>query len=67
MHTRLENFITNNQLDPVATMNRLQGAGVISDNCITAQDVAAVDCLVAITWLLKHQPTDKDHEGESRE
>ena len=48
---QLENFIENNRLDPVAAMNELQEAGIISDNCICAADVA--NCKEAVKWLIK--------------
>lgn len=55
MANQLENFVANNQLDPVATMNRLQGAGVVSDLCVAVGEVAPADCAAAVAWLLKNQ------------
>lgn len=40
----LEDAIGKFQLDEVKTMNALQAAGLVSDNCVTARDVAAADC-----------------------
>lgn len=55
MANQLENFVSNNRIDPVETMNRLQGAGVVSDLCVTLADVAPADCAAAVAWLLKNQ------------
>ena len=50
----LESFLEAQGLDESSAMNKLQDAGVISDNAITAQDVANGDCLRAVKWLLNH-------------
>ena len=34
-------------LDPVKAMNLLQDYGLVSDNCVTVEDVAEVDCDLA--------------------
>lgn len=36
----------------ISAMNRLTEAGIISDNCVLAADVAEVDCERAI-WFLR--------------
>lgn len=50
--------IAKHQLDFTKTMNALQRAGVVSDNCIHAGSVAKADCPKAIQaidkWLPKH-------------
>lgn len=50
----LELYIQKHGLDPVATMNRLTDAGIISDNCVNASDVASIDCFHACLWLQKN-------------
>jgi hypothetical protein len=43
-------------LDEVRVLNALQGeAGLISDNCVTAADVAGLNCFHACAWVLEHQ------------
>lgn len=32
-------FVKQNKIDPVAAMNELQDAGVVSDNCVDVLDV----------------------------
>lgn len=38
--------------DEIEAMNRLTESNLISDNCVTAKDVAEVDCERAI-WFLR--------------
>lgn len=45
----LESFIAFKKLDEKEVMNILQEYGIISDECITANDVA--DCGKAVSWL----------------
>jgi len=47
----LEQYIDKYALDEIETLNRLTEAGLISDNCVLACDVAESDCLKAIEWL----------------
>lgn len=47
----LVKYIRKNLLDPVKVMNLLMDSGLISDNCVTPEDVADVDCARAIEWL----------------
>lgn len=50
----LEEYLAASRLDPIAAMNQLQDAGIISDNCVSAGDVAdgeKGDCLRAVKWL----------------
>lgn len=44
----LERCIQDYKLDEVKTMNGLQSAGIVSDNCVRAHDVAEADCLTAV-------------------
>lgn len=46
---KLENWISNRQVDEVKVMNLLQDYGVISDNVIWAKDCG--NDLKAIRWL----------------
>ncbi len=48
----LEAFLTESGMDETKAMNQLQDAAMISDNCIWACDVANVDCLRAVKFLL---------------
>lgn len=49
---KLEKYLWTHGIDPVQAMNILQGtAGVVSDNCVTAHDVAAADIPEAIAVL----------------
>ena len=49
-------LITMLGLDETKVLNALQGyAGLISDNCVTAADVAGKDCFVACSWVLENQ------------
>ena len=50
MNTLL-NFIRAHRLKPSEVMNRLQGAGIVSDNCVTVADVAEADQIAAVEWL----------------
>ncbi len=43
-------------MNETEAMNRLQANGVVSDECVTAKDVAAADCPRAIRWLEKNLP-----------
>lgn len=52
---KLQIFLANNGIDERAALNRLQDAGAISDNCVHASDVAAVDVPGAIKLLLKER------------
>lgn len=47
----LESYLKTNNLDPMTTMNRLQDAGIVSDNCVTPRDVAEADCGRAVDYL----------------
>ena len=56
MKNQLEIFLENNQMDAKRAMNELQAECVISDNCVTAADVA--NCKAAIKFLI--QPKNKN-------
>ena len=43
MKNKLQIFIEKNGLDEIKTLNLLQNNGIISDNCVTAADVADVN------------------------
>lgn len=47
----LQNYIILNGLSETDTMNKLQDQGIISDNCVNAEDVANVNCDRAVEWL----------------
>jgi len=47
----LEQYISEYALDETDVLNSLTEAGVISDNCVLACDVADSDCAKAIVWL----------------
>ena len=55
----LEIYIREQQLDPRATMDRLQGSGVVSDNCVAPADVFGVDNFRAIVFLDKNKTPKK--------
>lgn len=61
----LERWIKDSKVDPIQSMNRLQDNGIISDNCIYAEDVADVDCESAIKFLsLKDDVSTKGFNDE---
>lgn len=47
--TTLRDYIRTHRLDETATLNLLQDHGIISDECVTAEDVG--DSGRAVTWL----------------
>lgn len=47
----LQSHLQRNHIDEVETMNILQTHGVISDNCVSAKDVANQDAERACEWL----------------
>lgn len=47
----LEKYIESHGWDEAEAMDTLQIAGIISDNCVTAKDVADVDCKEAVEFL----------------
>lgn len=49
MKNKLENWISNRDVNEVKVMNLLQEHGVISDNCVLAKDCG--NDLKAIRWL----------------
>ena len=52
----LQSLIQILNLDETRVMNALQGeAGLVSDNCVSAGDVAGVNCFVACSWVLEHK------------
>ena len=51
----LTKLISHHNLDEQAVLNYLQGeAGVISDLCLGAEDVAGVNCFLACSVVLSH-------------
>lgn len=47
----LEKYLSGRGLDEIQSMNALQDADIVSDNCVLAQDVAECDCTAAIAFL----------------
>ena len=47
--TALRDFIRHHRLDETATLNLLQDHGIISDQCVTAEDCG--DAGRAVSWL----------------
>lgn len=47
----LEQHIHAKSLNEIESMNALQDAGIVSDLCVFACDVAEVDCTAAIAFL----------------
>ena len=45
-----------------AQLNALQDAGIISDLCVTGEDIANVDWLRAIEWLEQNGITDQPND-----
>jgi len=52
----LEEFIADNFMFECSVMDRLQDAGIISDNCIDASSVATIDQAIAIDYLKQNTP-----------
>lgn len=48
----LEQYLRAKKLNEVESMNDLQSAGVVSDLCVFACDVADSDCTAAIAFLM---------------
>jgi hypothetical protein len=53
----LERYIESVGISPIAAMNALQNFGVISDNCVTPDEVGDVGA--AISWLNLNFPPDE--------
>jgi hypothetical protein len=55
----LSDYITRNNLDPVATMNALQDNGIVSDNAVEPADVGNPEDAIAFLnrFLNPQQPT----------
>lgn len=47
----LQTYLDLHRLDETYALNVLQDAGVISDLCVWAKDVATVDCWKAVQYL----------------
>lgn len=47
----LEQLIAASHMDEFAVLNRLDEAGLISNHCVRAMDVADADCKRAVKWL----------------
>jgi hypothetical protein len=47
----LEQYIADNGLFPIKTMNELQANGIVSDNCVDAADVYEKDAVTAVKWF----------------
>jgi hypothetical protein len=64
-----ENHIRLKRLNEIESMNALQDAGIVSDNCVLACDVAESDCTQAIAFLalrglIKQRPEPKPEQRE---
>ena len=53
--TTLTRYLRDYGIDECAAMNALQNHGIVSDECVTADDVAPTDQSRAIAWLKKHK------------
>jgi len=51
---RLRNVLSIMGLSEVEAMNRLQNNGVISDNCVTIDDIADADMDAVMKYLLRN-------------
>ena len=51
----LEKAIDGFRLNPIEAMNKLQDAGVVSDNAVWASDVADKDCPTAVDYLMNEK------------
>jgi hypothetical protein len=52
----LTQLIARLNLDETRVMNALQGeTNLISDNCVTAADVAGLNCFRACEWVIEQQ------------
>lgn len=49
----LSDYIAHKGIDPTHTLNLLQDAGVVSDLCITVEEVG--DTGLAVAWLNEHE------------
>ena len=49
----LRDYLTARRFDPTHALNLLQDHGIISDECVTPEDVG--DAGRAITWLSLHE------------
>ena len=58
----LETYIRSKSLNEIESMNALQDAGVISDLCVFACDVAEADCTAAIAFLTFRGMSEKQQE-----
>lgn len=47
----LESYIAANRLNEFQVLNEIDDAGLISNHCLRAMDVARVDCERAVKWL----------------
>ncbi|MES2367015.1 MAG: hypothetical protein V4563_14160 [Pseudomonadota bacterium] len=51
----LEYYLMTSGMNDTAAMNKLQDAGVISDNCVHVSEVAYSDCEKAVAYLKKRE------------
>jgi hypothetical protein len=58
----LETHLRAKSLNEIESMNALQDAGIISDLCVFACDVAESDCTAAIAFLTFHGMSEKQAE-----
>jgi len=62
----LEKWLFDNGFDDVKAMNHLQGAGIVSDNAISAGDVADVDCPKAVAYILHRWPNSTAYRARGK-
>ena len=58
----LEQHLRAKSLNEIDSMNALQDAGIISDLCVFACDVAECDCTAAIAFLTFRGMSEKQQE-----
>jgi hypothetical protein len=47
------------KLDPITAMNRLQDAGIVSDNCVSIGDIPPADHVKAEKFLFEYNENDE--------
>lgn len=60
----LESYIAANHMDEFAVLNLLDEAGLISNHCVRAMDVADVDCKRAVKWLKERKNYERKPESK---
>jgi hypothetical protein len=47
------------KLDPITAMNRLQDAGIVSDNCVSIGDIPPADQVKSEKFLFEYNENDE--------